>query len=248
MYCNAAVIRETNGNGFLSKVEALDTSGAYHTVWASVDPTLPGLPTDFLVMWEQATYPTAGLRLTVDTNHNMSAYEEIDAVQLIGPLVTYPTPAIAKVAPNPILKGGPDTTLVITGTGFAPNSVVRWNGAGRVTTAVSPTTLLAVVPAADTANAGTANVTVFTPAPGGGVSGASAVAIGPARYGDVDGDGVAALADVKTALRIGAGLDKAASSQGGDVAPPYPASAIGYGDGRIDILDAVRILRFLKEL
>src|SRR4030095_8689171 len=51
-------------------------------------------------------------------------------------------------------------------------SVVRWNGSDRATTFVSSTQLTAAISASDIAMAGTVNVTVFNPAPGGGLSNA----------------------------------------------------------------------------
>ncbi len=50
------------------------------------------------------------------------------------------------------------------------DSVVRWNGADRPTTFVSINRLTAQIPASDLLTAGTAEVTVFSPAPGGGLS------------------------------------------------------------------------------
>src|SRR3989304_861169 len=50
--------------------------------------------------------------------------------------------------------------------------MVRWNGSDRATTFVSATQLTAAIPASDLTTAGTAQVTVFTPAPGGGTSSA----------------------------------------------------------------------------
>ena len=47
---------------------------------------------------------------------------------------------------------------------------MRWNGADRPTTWISPATLEAQIPAADLASTGQALVTVFTPPPGGGES------------------------------------------------------------------------------
>src|SRR5207249_5734605 len=47
---------------------------------------------------------------------------------------------------------------------------VRWNGADRATTYAAATQLTAAIPAGDIAVAGTATVTVFNPAPGGGTS------------------------------------------------------------------------------
>src|SRR5205085_20530 len=53
---------------------------------------------------------------------------------------------------------------------FSSSSVVRWNGAIRPTTFVNSTQLQAAIGAADIAAVATAQVTVQTPAPGGGTS------------------------------------------------------------------------------
>ena len=53
---------------------------------------------------------------------------------------------------------------------------MRWNGSDRATTYVNDTQLSASIPGADIATAGSASVTVFNPAPGGGTS--NAVAFG----------------------------------------------------------------------
>ena len=63
------------------------------------------------------------------------------------------------------------------GTNFA-NGSVRWNGSGRTTTYVSSTQLTASITAPDIAVEGTASVTVFNPAPGGGVSNAASFSVG----------------------------------------------------------------------
>lgn len=65
---------------------------------------------------------------------------------------------------------GTAITLTVNGQNFSPNSVVRWNGQDRPTTYLSLNTLRAQIPASDLASAGTANVTVFSPEPGGGIS------------------------------------------------------------------------------
>lgn len=66
--------------------------------------------------------------------------------------------------------GLPGFSLTVHGVGFVSTSVVQWNGVDRPTTYVGGTRLTAAVSAADVATAGTADVTVFTPAPGGGLS------------------------------------------------------------------------------
>jgi uncharacterized protein (TIGR03437 family) len=88
-----------------------------------------------------------------------------------------PAPTITNVNPNSLTAGGAAFTLTVNGTNFINSSVVRWNGADRTTTFVNNTQLTAQIPAADIANAGTASITVFNPAPGGGTSNSVSVGI-----------------------------------------------------------------------
>lgn len=67
--------------------------------------------------------------------------------------------------------GASALTLTVTGGGFVSGATVLWNGATRATTFVSATQLTATIPAADLVTVGIADVAVFNPAPGGGVSG-----------------------------------------------------------------------------
>ena len=60
----------------------------------------------------------------------------------------------------------------MNGSGFATGAVVTFNGAAKVTTFMSATQLTAAIAATDIAAAGTVNITVTNPAPGGGTSGA----------------------------------------------------------------------------
>jgi hypothetical protein len=88
-----------------------------------------------------------------------------------------PVPVLSALSPTSAAAGGPGFTLTVTGTGFVPTSAVRWNGNSRTTTYISSTQLRAAIPSSDITSAGTAQVTVFTPAPGGGTSNALAFAI-----------------------------------------------------------------------
>ncbi len=83
-----------------------------------------------------------------------------------------PAPVLSSVNPSSALQNSGAFTLTANGNNFAASSVVRWNGQNRTTTFVSATQLTASIPASDLSSAGTAQVTVFTPAPGGGTSGA----------------------------------------------------------------------------
>jgi hypothetical protein len=75
--------------------------------------------------------------------------------------------------------GGPDFYLTVYGSRFSPSSVVQWNGSTLATTFVSGNLDYAVVSASYRSGSGTASVTVFNPAPGGGLSTATSVFVGP---------------------------------------------------------------------
>jgi hypothetical protein len=88
-----------------------------------------------------------------------------------------PAPAITALNPDNAIAGDDPFTLVVTGTNFVAGSVVQWNGGVRPTTVVSGTELRAQISADDVAAAGAATITVFNPAPGGGMSNALTFAI-----------------------------------------------------------------------
>src|SRR5262249_45828763 len=76
----------------------------------------------------------------------------------------------SSIAPTSATAGDAAFTMTVTGTNFISPSIVQWNGNQRATTFGSSTQLQAQITTADIATAGTASVTVFTPAPGGGTS------------------------------------------------------------------------------
>ena len=90
---------------------------------------------------------------------------------------TNPLPTLTSINPAPVIVGGAAFTLMVNGTNFVSASKVRLNGADRVTTFVSGTQLNAAITAADIANVGTADITVFSPTPGGGTTNTIQLAI-----------------------------------------------------------------------
>lgn len=84
--------------------------------------------------------------------------------------VQSPPPSVAFTSPQRVVRATGAFTLRVLGDGFAQGSVVRWNGAAKPTTFVHPGELTAQIANADIQQAGTVQVTVFTPAPGGGTS------------------------------------------------------------------------------
>jgi hypothetical protein len=86
-------------------------------------------------------------------------------------------PVVAAIMPANQLRGGSDFTLTVTGSNFNGNAVVNWNGAPQTnTTHPKANTLSVMIPAADIANAGMAQVSITNPGsstPGGPYSGGS---------------------------------------------------------------------------
>jgi uncharacterized protein (TIGR03437 family) len=80
--------------------------------------------------------------------------------------------AASSIFPSAAQAGGAGFTLAVNGSNFVTDSVVQWNGSSRTTTFASSTQLTASISASDEASAGTAQVTVFNPIPGGGASNA----------------------------------------------------------------------------
>jgi hypothetical protein len=81
-----------------------------------------------------------------------------------------PIPVLTSLSQTSAPAGGSDFTLTLTGSSFISTSQVEWNGNPLATTVVSATQLEAVVPASATGTAGTAQILVFNPSPGGGNS------------------------------------------------------------------------------
>ena len=81
-----------------------------------------------------------------------------------------PIPAfytLNQVSPASAMAGGPSFTLQLTGAGFDPGAVVRWNDVNLTTVYVSGTRLDATVPAALIARAGTTSLSVYNATTGG---------------------------------------------------------------------------------
>ncbi len=83
---------------------------------------------------------------------------------------THPKPTLASLSPEEIAVGAASFNLSVTGAGFVSGSVVRWNGADRPTTPLSGSQLTASIPASDVPVGGVFEITIFNPAPGGGLS------------------------------------------------------------------------------
>jgi trimeric autotransporter adhesin len=81
-----------------------------------------------------------------------------------------PVPVLSGVYPSTLPFGSGDSTLSLSGSGFTGQSVVTWNGSNLPTTFYDNTFISAVIPGKLLEAPGTAQLSVFTPGPGGGAA------------------------------------------------------------------------------
>jgi hypothetical protein len=104
VYSTGSVIRETYGNGFVYQIDALDQNFNAQTVWTGIDQSQPGAPAEAIFTWVETPNLTYGLKIYTDTNHNLTAWEEIDAIQMFGNPAA-PTPTSVP-SPLPVAGSG----------------------------------------------------------------------------------------------------------------------------------------------
>jgi hypothetical protein len=125
------------------------------------------------------TDSTASLTITAVDLGNAGAHQvrlknpdptEGPSAPLTFTVLAAPVPVVDSLSPDTIAAGAPAFTLHVHGSGFLPQSVIKWGGTSLVTTRVDGTHLSAPVSVLQVATPANTNVTVFTPAPGGGTS------------------------------------------------------------------------------
>jgi hypothetical protein len=80
------------------------------------------------------------------------------------------TPSVGSLSPSSTASGGVDFELAVNGSGFVATSTIEWNGVSVATAYLSSSRLVGLIPAADIASAGSVDVGVTNPPPGGGNS------------------------------------------------------------------------------
>jgi DNA-binding beta-propeller fold protein YncE len=158
------------GTPFTFTVTAVDATnavvptyiGTVHITTSDASATLPSDATlargvgSFTV-----TFNTTG-------SHTITASDTVgDATSGTSPAVSVspiPAPTVTSISPTNAFAGDVGFTLTLNGSNLVPSSVVQWNGSNRPTVFGSSSQVTAQISAADIAIAGTAAVTVLTPA------------------------------------------------------------------------------------
>jgi hypothetical protein len=157
----------TNGNGGSGDWLAFAATSAPNTSYVAYTYVGSGVTTRTWTVTTPSTAGTYEFRLFLNNGYTRAATSPAVTVTA----VAAPVPVANSLSPSSAMAGGGGFSLTVNGSGFTPSSVVNWNGGPRATTFVSGTQLGAAIAAADIATVGTAQVSVFTPAPGGGTSG-----------------------------------------------------------------------------
>ena len=172
-----------------------------------------------------------------------------------------PVPTLTALSPDNKTAGGPGFTLTVSGVNFVPAATVLWNDSPRVTTFVSSTQLTAEMMVSDLANAGTAQVTVSNPAPGGGPSatglpftihprgsylvgdGSPVSGYDAGKFGDDAIDNLDLIVALRAVTSV-PGFTPPNCSDLYDAMDAYPVDGSGRGgDGMLDNLDLIATLR-----
>ena len=149
----------------------------------------------------------------------------------INSLTSNPAPAVASLFPATAPVGWPGFPLTVHGFNFIASTTLQWNGLNRPTTVFSNTRLVARIPLGDLATAGTAQVSAFTPSPGGGVSSAlsfATFAVAAGAVGVIDRSSIAT--DLTEADDHSFSFSPAISADGRYVAFTSHASNLVSGD------------------
>jgi len=191
----------TNGTGGYGDWLAFAAAGAANSTYTQFTYVGTGVTTR---TWTVTTPLTPGVyefRLFLSNGYSRAGTSPPVTVTL----ASSPVPSISSLSPDRTTAGSSAFTLTVNGAGFVPSSAVRWNGVARSTTFVSSSQLRAAIDTADVAALGSAQVTVFSPAPGGGTSPALPFAVVPPPILTVSATTVAPGASVTVTLTGGLG-------------------------------------------
>jgi hypothetical protein len=170
----AQIAPSTTPQGSADTVITLSGTGFVPTAQALWDGTT--LPTTFVGPTQLAATVAASDLLDAST-HQVSVLNPLPGGGISAPIAftvtpatLNPVPSIVSVSPTQLPIASVDVQVSITGSNFIAASSATIGSQGIATSYVSATQLLAAVPAAYLSGAGTLQVGVFNPTPGGGFS------------------------------------------------------------------------------
>ena len=129
--------------------------------------------------WVSGKHPNYGFFLTAPAGHQLHFHSRESDAAVRPQLTLQFGPSTSSIRPNTAERGSSGFTLTVNGNNFVTGSTVRWNGAARPTTYISPTQLTAAIPASDLVTTGTFEVSVINPS--GAVSLPQFFAVGTVR-------------------------------------------------------------------
>ncbi|NLE44894.1 MAG: DUF11 domain-containing protein [Chloroflexi bacterium] len=151
---------------FAATVTPGGASPPFTYTWSATDLAVTEYTSDEITSTATFSWTLAGTQMiTVVVVNEVGIATDTHQIGIDNPL-----PVVTAVAPNSQPVYGAGLTLVVTGSQFADGAVVRYGGEDRPTTFVGRHTLAATIGASDLVTPGTRAVSVYNPAPGGGVS------------------------------------------------------------------------------
>jgi uncharacterized protein (TIGR03437 family) len=180
-------------------------------------------------------------------------FADYDGGQMFHITIPHPTPTLTTISPENAATGSQGLSVTVTGENFVPAAEVRWDGSPRQTTFLDNSHLQVAIPASDLTTPGVFQITVFNPAPAGGLSQAAPFAVeGPPPMGpSINEGGVGSAAGVTAVSGVPAGsiaavfgLNMALTTESAE-ATPLPNSL---GGGMLQFTPNGSGLRFNGEI
>jgi trimeric autotransporter adhesin len=161
----SALTLTVTGTGFLSTSVVQVNSTTETTTYVSATQLTATVPAGQLASGAQLA--VAVLNGLVSSGSGTPINLEVDN----------PAPTITSISPSSEALGASATTVMVTGTGFVPTTVIKINGTSQMTTVTSSTQVSVALPVADLSVAGTLSLTAVNPTPGGGTSSAAPLTV-----------------------------------------------------------------------
>jgi len=153
---------ETNSVSVTTSQAGCTWTAASNAVWLTITSATSGTGSGIV------NYSVAANPVSTSRTGNLTIAGQIFSANQTG--TSNPTPILNSISPNSAAAGSSTVDLTVNGTGFVSDSVVRWNGGPLLTTFLNGNQLRAIIPGTNLAASGIANVSVFSPSPGGGSS------------------------------------------------------------------------------